>query len=296
MSLTTSPVVVGIDGSEDSIRAARWAAAVAEEFDTSLLLVHSASTTGRFISDSAVVAIRAAAAVDQVAAADKALTMTKERLAEEFAGLIINAQVVEEPADEALVTLSRDAAFVVVGCDDVSPVAAILVGSTSLRVATHARCPVVAWRHREQPDAAPVVVGVDGTHAGTAALAAAFEFADRFGAPVTAVHAWTTALPADEATIPYLIDWDALHAAELAVLADAVKPWSEKYPGVEVETLLAEAKPGRALLDRLSAAQLVVVGNHRANIVSATLLGSTTLNLLHHSGVPVMVCHAEATT
>lgn len=293
MSLTTSPVVVGVDGSDDSIQAARWAAAVADEYETSLLLVHSAATTGRFISDAAVIAIRAASAADQIAAADKALSMTKERLADEFAGLAIDARVVEAPVDEALVELSRDAAFVVLGCDQLSPLAAVLVGSTSLRVATRARCPVVAWRRQEKPDAAPVVVGVDGTPAGTAALAAAFEFADQFGTPVTAVRAWST-VPAGEVTgLPYPVDWDALRTGELTVLADAVQPWRERYPNVHVDTLLDDARPAQALLDRLNGAQLVVVGNHRANVVTAALLGSTTLNLLHHSVVPVMVCHAE---
>ncbi len=50
------------------------------------------------------------------------------------------------------------------------------------------------------------------------------------------------------------------------------------------------ARPGRALLDHLSDAQLVVVATRRSNALSALLLGSTTLNLLHHSPVPVLVC------
>ncbi|WP_422747866.1 universal stress protein [Mycobacterium sp. WMMD1722] len=296
MPNTTSPVVVGIDGSERSIAAARWAAAVAEEYDTSLLLVHSTATAGHFISDAAVIAIRAAAAADQRGAAEKTVTMAKDTIAGEFPGLTVDADIVEEPAGKALVRLSRDAEFVVVSSDDVNPVAALLVGSTTMHVASHAVCPVVAWRNTVQPNTDQVVVGVDGTAAGTAALAAAFEYAHNFGAPLVAVHSWSTRLPADEVTIPYLIDWDALEAAEWALLTHALEPWTAKYPDVAVTTLLDDAKPSRSLLDRLSGAQMVVVGNHRSNALSAALIGSTSLNLLHHSSVPVMICHAEPMT
>ncbi|MDY6869123.1 MAG: universal stress protein [Actinomycetota bacterium] len=292
MAQGTAPVVVGIDGSPSSIHAAHWAAAAAEGYGTSLRLVHSTVTTGQFVADAAVVAIRAAAAAERQAAAEKMLGMVKEAVAEHFPRPDIAVEVVGEPAHEALVGLSRDATLVVVGCDLVSPAAAVLMGSTTLRVAQHASCPVVAWRHIRQPGAAPVVVGVDGTPAGTAALAAAFEFADRFGAPVTAVHSWAAGLDADAVAIPYLIDWEALESAEWELLTSALAPWRGRYPGVQVVTLLDDAKPGQALLDRLTGAQLVVVGNHRGTALSAGLLGSTSLNMLHHSRVPVMVCHA----
>lgn len=295
MAQRTAPVVVGIDGSQTSIHAAQWAAAAADGYRTSLRLVHSTVTTGHFFADAAVVAIRAAAAAEQQAAAEKTLVMVKETVAEHFPRLDIAVEVVDEPAHEALIGLSRDATLVVVGCEDVSPAAAVLVGSTTLRVAQHASCPVVAWRQIGQPGTAPVVVGVDGTPAGTAALAAAFEFADRFGAPITAVHSWAAGLDADAVAIPYLIDWEALESAEWELLTSALAPWTDRYPGVQVATLLDDAKPGQALLDRLTGAQLVVVGNHRATALSAAVLGSTSLNVLHHSRVPVMVCHAAVT-
>ena len=60
MSDEVSRVVVGVDGSDGSISAARWAGAVANKFGTSLHLVHSLATTGQFIADAAVIAIRAA--------------------------------------------------------------------------------------------------------------------------------------------------------------------------------------------------------------------------------------------
>ena len=289
----TCPVVVGVDGSESSIVAARWAGAVAETYGVPLRLVHSAVTAGHFISDAAVVAIMAAATADQVASSEKILGAAKTAVQEQFPGLVIATDATSESAAEALLDLSRHAAMVVVGGDDIHPAAALLLGSTALRVASGAACPVVAWRGVAQPAAAPVVVGVDDTRAGATALAAAFEYAHRFSTPLKAVHTWLPRLPVGEVYAGYLIDRDALEAEQRDLLTRVVAPWAERYPDVEVEYFVEEAKPGRALLDHSADAQLVVVGNHRSNVVTAIALGSTSLNLLHHSAIPVMVCQRE---
>lgn len=176
MSDEVSRVVVGVDGSDGSISAARWAGAVANKFGTSLHLVHSLATTGQFIADAAVIAIRAATTADQHAAAEKVLAIAEQAVHEDATGLEMTTEVVRESADKALAELSQTARLVVVGCDDVNPAAALLMGSTSLAVATHAVCPVVVWRGVAVPNAKSVVVGVDGTPAGAAALAAAFEY------------------------------------------------------------------------------------------------------------------------
>lgn len=289
----TCPVVVGVDGSESSIVAARWAGAVAQTYGAPLRLVHSAVTAGHFISDAAVVAIMAAATADQGAASEKILVAAKSAVHEHVPGLTVETDVTSKYAVEALLDLSRDAAMVVVGGDDVHPAAALLLGSTALRVASGAACPVVAWRGVAQPTVGPVVVGVDDTPAGAAALAAAFEYAHRFSAPVKAVHAWLPRLPVGEVYAGYLIDRDALKTAQRDLLTRVVAPWAERYPDVEIEYLVDQAKPGRALLEHSADAQLVVVGNHRSNVVTAIALGSTSLNLLHHSAIPVMVCQPE---
>ncbi len=287
-----SRIVVGIDGSEASIGAARWAGAVADKFGTSLHLVHSMASAGHFISDAAVIAIRAAAAAAQHEPAEKILAIAEQAVHQDIADLPITTESVSDPVDKVLVKLSREAKLVVIGCDDVSTAGALLMGSTSLAVATHAACPVIAWRNVASPTTASVVVGVDGTPAGTAALAAAFEYADHFKAPVKAVHAWSMIRPVGDVTIPYLVDWEALETAEWALLKNAIDEWTTQYPEVALHLFVEPVKPGRALMQHVADAQLVVVGNHRHNALSAALLGSTGLNLLHHSTVPVMVCHA----
>ncbi|ANW65043.1 hypothetical protein BCA37_16880 [Mycobacterium sp. djl-10] len=266
------PVVVGIDGSDSGLGAARWAAALAAALGTSLHLVHSESTA------------------DQCTGAQQVLAKAQAAVRQLLPALQVTSEVVTEPADVALIRRSRTAGFVVTACDDVSRTAAVLLGSTTLTVATRAECPVVAWRGTAAPTTAAVVVGVAFGEADSEALATAFTLAEMFAAPVTAVHAWSTTRSVDHATVPYLIDWDAVERNETRGLRTAVQPWAERHPDVEVRYVVDIAKPSRALLDRLADAQLVVVATHRSNALAAALLGSTTLNLLHHSPIPVVVC------
>lgn len=295
MSDRQNAVVVGVDGSEGSLGAARWAGTLADKMAVPLHLVHSLSTAGSFIADATVIAIRAAATPDQRAAAEKMLTAVEQRMHEDIDSLSISTAVTRESAAKELIRLSHSARMVVVGCGDVNSAAALLVGSTSLSVATCAHCPVVLWRGVSEANTAPVVVGVDGTSAGSAALAAAFEFAHLMKAPLKAVHAWFTATPDEQLLLPYFLDWDAIEAAEWSLLTTAVGEYSERFPEVEVRMFVERAKPTPALMRHLADAQLVVVGNHRRNSVTAALLGSTCLNLLHHSHIPVMVCQAAET-
>jgi nucleotide-binding universal stress UspA family protein len=68
---------------------------------------------------------------------------------------------------------------------------------------------------------------------------------------------------------------------------------AQRYPDVKVEYLVERGKASRILLRESNDVQLVIVGNHRGTALSSAVLGSTTLNLLHHSEIPVVVCHSQ---
>lgn len=286
-------IVVGVDGSTSSTGAACWAAAMASRLGVPLRLLHSLPSTGHHISEAAVVAIRASAPDAQEDAATRVLARAEEVVHQHCPAVSTSTEFVWETAEETLIRASKSASLVVVGCDDVSPTAALLMGATSLAVATHASCPVVVWRDIAEPDTRPVVVGLDATPAGQAALATAFHYAAHLGAPVRAVHAWTIKQQAERSALPYFVDWDAVAAAESSFLENAVAPWRTRYPDVDVACVVEESKPGSALLKHSDGAQLVVVGNHWRSTVASVMLGSTSLNMLHHSHIPVMVCHAH---
>jgi nucleotide-binding universal stress UspA family protein len=82
---------------------------------------------------------------------------------------------------------------------------------------------------------------------------------------------------------------DELRRAESDALADAVRPWRDKYPDVEVETVVARGTAGRVLVDVSSTAGLVVVGSHGRGAIAGTLLGSVSLQVLNHADCPVLV-------
>ena len=294
MSDNTAAVVAGVDGSPEAVNAALWAAAVAEKYNTSLHIVHAMPSLGRNLTDAAA-AIRAAMIVNQRDFAATYLRDAADAVASQHPDLAVTTGDTESPADEALIALSRTARMIVVGGSQVTPAGALLVGSTTLAVATHAGCPVVAWRGTATaPTDAPVVVGADGTHTSAMALDAAFEFADRFAVKLAAVRSWSMRRPAAAVTIPMLIDWDALEAAEWAQLTDQVDRCNQRHPEVDALCFVEPTRPTVALLQHAANAQLVVVGTRGRTALTSALLGSITLNLLHHSTVPVMVCPAAS--
>ncbi|MGB9304914.1 MAG: universal stress protein [Mycobacterium sp.] len=292
MSDNSSTIVVGVDGTESAVDAARWAGALAEALGCSLRLVHSMATTPHEIADATVIAIRAADPESQHDVAAKILNAAEQAVRRDHPSIPITTEAVTDPVDHALIKRGHDARLIVLGCVDVSPAAALLVGSTTMTVATHAACPVVAWRGQSPwTTKAPIVVGVDGSDTGAVALSTAFAIADQLNAPLRAVLAYTTPPASNGVTIPFLIDWEQVEAAELARLKEVVDHHEQRHPGVEVQYFVELAKPAHALLGHTDGAQLVVVGSRGHNRLASVVLGSTGLNLLHHSKIPVMICH-----
>ncbi len=292
MSEAPWPVVVGVDGSDASVAAAKWAAAVAEKFDAPLELVNGMPGTGRPLTDAAQ-AIRAAALAEHREHAMAILKSAEEEVRAAFHELDVFTLRSDEPVDALLTSRSHTAQFVVLGSEDVSPAAALLVGSTTIAVTAHSACPVVAWRAGNEIQAdRSVLLGVDGATTGSVAFRSAFEFARRFGVELKAVHAWAKFRPPAAITNPYVIDWDGLEALQWQELLSLLEPWSELYPDVEVKHFVDPEGPSKALLQHAADAQLVVVGSRGRNLLAGAVLGSTGLNLLHHSPIPVMVCHS----
>jgi nucleotide-binding universal stress UspA family protein len=291
MPTATDSVVVGVDGTTASKGAARWAAAVADKFGAPLEIINGRYATGRPLTDAAA-ALLATALTAQRESADVMVKSVEEEIRGEFGSLSISTLISDESIDVLLAERSRRARLVVLGSEDVTPAAALMIGSTTLAVSAHSACPVIAWRGANAvPTGQAVVLGVDGERTGAAALRAAFEFADRFGSELRAVHAWSAFRPPLDAIAPYGVDWEALEALQWQGLLATLEPWTERYPNVTV-TLFVEAEgAGKALLNHAADAQLVVVGSRRHSALAGALLGSTSLNLLHHCPAPVMLCH-----
>jgi nucleotide-binding universal stress UspA family protein len=230
-TMPMDPVVVGVDGSLLSMRALDLAAEEATGRVVPLVVVY----TVRQGLDSGV--------LDQHR---RLLDIAVGEAVAEHPGLSVSPTLVGgEPAD-ALVGWSRRARLVVVGHD--SGHAGDSVAAT---VAAAAATPVLVYRpfrHSQYGHQRPVLLGVDVTAAHDASVEFAFEEADLRGAPLTAMY---VSGPTDPQT----------RVQALAALAEAVSVWSEKYPHIELRTVVVEGTEAVTSLAQASdEAALLVVG------------------------------------
>jgi nucleotide-binding universal stress UspA family protein len=291
-SVERRSVVVGYSDSYSSFRAAQWAADYANLRRLPLVLVR-ALPSAVFFSPTDESTIEAAFRVQALAAAKGQIARDVVTLRQEHPELVVSWRVRPGEAADVLVDLGTHASLVVVGATGRSRAGAMLLGSTATEVANHASCAVAVWR--EDTDSAtrqtlPVVVGVDGSPASELAVEQAFDFASMLGVRLVAVHTWI----ANELPYPATVTPTGDEERELALLAECLAGWSEKYPDVEVLRVCKQASPGAELLARARDAQLIVVGSHGHSGLAGTLLGSTSQRLLHRSPCPVLVCRSKA--
>lgn len=134
-----------------------------------------------------------------------------------------------------------------------------------------------------------IVVGVDESPAGRAALAYAANQAARFGAELHVVCAWSmpgghtsharAPGPLRDACV------DEAHALLERLAADVLGP----NPEVPICLAVAEPPPARALIEASEKADLVVVGSRGHSALAGALLGSVSAEVMHHARCPVTV-------
>lgn len=134
-------IVVGVDGSEGSLRALQWAAEEARVRAVGMLVV----TCWQFPALVAAGPFQPPIAAEMLEEdARETLETTVERaLGPEVERDDVLAEVCEGPAPLRLVELSKHAAMVVVGSRGRGGFAGLVLGSVSQHLAGHARCPVV---------------------------------------------------------------------------------------------------------------------------------------------------------
>ena len=262
---TARPVVVGADGSVPSQHAVRWAAREAALVHASLLVL-----TVRHSSRSTETAAGEGLAIAREESSAPAATRTRHG----------------DPA-AVLVEESADARLLVVGNRGLGALHGLLAGSVSGPVAARAHCPVAVVRGPVHPrDGAPVVLGVDGSPAGDAAVGYAFETADRRGVALLAVHGWRDELDDPEWSSAFEVDDPAEQEREL--ISERLAGWSSRFPDVTVTQVLDDEAPVRALIAHAMQAQLLVLGSRGAGRLPGRW-GSVSGAVLHEAQCPVVV-------
>ena len=246
------PLLVAVDGY--SWDALEWAAAEAAARESALRIVHAVNWPPLAWNMycvayqwDAIAQERAECIVEQAAARAR-------RVAPE---LRVTTHLQVGPAAAGVLReASRDDALIVLSALGQRRKTGRRVGSVSRRVAGHAPCPVAVVELLDDaprgPSSGRVVVGADLGAGGAAALDFAFRAAQRRGAGLTAVHAWTPWDPGDD--LP-ATSWVNRRAVE-----DALRACRVAFPDVDVQERFVAGPVGSALVAESAGAALVVLG------------------------------------
>jgi nucleotide-binding universal stress UspA family protein len=139
----TARIVVGVDGSEESVSALRWALAEAERRGAILDVVHAWHYP--YVACTEITGMAAAALdMDDLESAGRAvLDHSLERAAAAHSGVRVEPILVQGGAAATLVDAAVGADLLVVGTRGRGGFAGLVLGSVSQHCSTHAPCPVV---------------------------------------------------------------------------------------------------------------------------------------------------------
>lgn len=288
----TAGLVVGVDGSPDSLRAVQWAAADAGRRHVPLHLLHACGGP-ELRHPPAGLALPVSSWAEPGEHSARLLADAVVAARDVAVELDVTCETVDGRAVPALLAASRHAAAVVVGSRGHGGFAGLLAGSTAVQVAAHAACPAVVVRPRTGatgPNGGRVVVGVDGSPSAQYAVRFAFEQAAFRGQGLTAVHAYQlpVALEAD-GILPDRYEQEAVRDAERRVLSEALSGMSERYPDVEARRDLVVGRAAGAVVAACAGAELLVVGARGHGGFPELRLGSVSRAALHHAPCPVAV-------
>jgi len=291
--MATKPVVVGVDGSEESLRAVEWAALEARRHSAPLRIVSAPALVPRIHAcNASPTAI--ANALRGIAARSLNAALTR---AEEVApGLPVTTGLLSGSPALAVAESGSGASMLVVGARGAGGFAAMVLGSVSRYVATRAPCPVVVVREESMAVHREIAVGVRDPQDSAGTLAFAFEEAARRGADLVAIHTWSwfpsARQVAGEAAELRTADPDLIAAEAASRLAATLEGWRDKYPGMQVRHDIIHGHPARVLASYSARADLVVLGRHGHPEGVGPGIGSIQHAVLDHAHCPVAVVPA----
>ncbi len=284
--MATKPVVVGVDGSVESLLAVEWAALEAKRHGLPLRIVSAPAPVSPMHSCQVASATLADALRD---ASERALEGAVSRAQEVAPDLDTTTDLLSGPPALAVARSGSSAAILVVGVRGAGGFAALILGSVSRYAAVRATCPVIVVRQPTMAVHHEVAVGIRDPQDASETLTFAFEEAAVRRADLVVVHAWywfpsalRTPVDQDAMNAPFHPEQISDEAARsLSALMDR---WREKYPGVWVRHDIIRGHPARVLANYSARADLVVIGRHGDPGV-----GSIQHALLDHARGPVAV-------
>ncbi|WP_432971467.1 universal stress protein [Dactylosporangium sp. CA-233914] len=286
MTYQYGPVVVGVDGSQHSIGALRWAADEACRWTRMLL---------------AVSVLPPDAALDAQREQERIADWAAEEARRWRVGVAAVGETHRGRPIEVLRRLAEDARLVVVGGRGAGEHLDPPLGSVARALGHRADAPVLIvhnaqrWASPEAvlPHTGPVVVGFDGSEPALRTLRPAFEEAAARCDRLVIVQAWRhpdlwhpgSARGSDLST-----DEAAVHEA----LCETIRPWHAEHPLLEVEVRSEPGDPVDALAAASQWATLLVLGTQCPADHARPPHPSVTARLLEYAACPVLVAHGPA--
>lgn len=273
--------VVGIDGSEDSLVALRWAITQAAGRDVRIAAVSTWN-----VPMTAPVGIAGTAVLVDWSEVEDAVRHRLESIVAsvDHEGVDISTLVVQGSAARSLLDLAADADLLVVGSRGLAGFKQLVLGSVSRQCATHASVPTVVVPLDARTGAIRrAVVGVDGSDNSRAALAWTLEFLAG-DVVVDAVGSFEIS-PFTEPEITRARFPDEVVDAEREFdhLVDRLDPDGRTSRHFSLQGAR------RALAGAASTADLLVLGARGRGAVGAALLGSVSTWMLHNASCAVVI-------
>lgn len=240
-------VVVGIDGSDAAINAAKWAVAEAISRDVPLRLIHVVPER------------RADVPADDdsldIQYGETALRAASAELHAMDEPVKVETDLVHGSPARTLISESRDAAMVCIGSVGIGQIARKVIGSTADAVAQNGHCPVAVIRTNREADEPPsgsIAVVVDDKPGNDAVLEHGFGEALLRKAPILAMGAWRWGF----GEIPY------------RKLDRRLGHWVTQHPKVHVRPAAARKGAADFLTSTQEPVQLAVVAKEDADKVA----------------------------
>jgi len=276
-------ILVGIDGSEDGIRAARYGIGRAARLDGDLWLVNAVDdgvVTGGWgiIYDPTVLKEAGQAAVQQAADLAMAKGIPADRIRTDVA--IGNPTTV-------LSQFSKEAEILIVGRRASSGLERMFVGSTSTALVSSSFCPLVVISAASTPEPTGhyhrITVAMGGS--GDTALRWACQEATTRPSTIDVVHVIPAQASIVGSFLPATVSQEqAWERRVLAALDKLVAPVREQYGDLEITVRSQRGVLGDELIQESANVDLLVLG---VKARSSVILGGTVRAVLAHASCPV---------
>lgn len=286
-------VIVGVDGTEGSIEALRWAAHEAARRRWPLHVMTCAelpvAVEAGIVGSGAAGATLDAAVHEHEEVNQRAVTLARSFGLE----VEVTGETVLGAPGYAVVSAAHDDDMLVVGATSHPGRITDLLGSVATVIAHRAHGPVcvVHGTDRRHVAIGRIVVGIDDSPGSDEALMWGVEESMRVGAEIELIHAWSYpyANGRHHGSDPrHEMRLDAMRTLEAAELR--VKGFCEH---LRVHSIVSEESPAKAIIDAGRDADLIVVGTRGRGGFASLVLGSVSRTVLQHATVPVVLVRSS---